>query len=53
MVSNSQQSFRLGFQQYEIDNSFLSALTAELVFQIPEELSSNKSFIKNSDLLDK
>ena len=39
-------------KQYEIDNSFLSALTAELVFQIPEELTSNKSFIKNSDLLD-
>jgi hypothetical protein len=39
-------------KQYEIDNSFLSALTAELVFQIPEELIRNKSFIQNSDLLD-
>lgn len=36
----------------ELGTSLLSALTAELVFKIPEELTSNKSFIKNSDLLD-
>jgi len=32
--------------------SFLCALTAELTFCLPKELEDNKSFLKNTDLLD-
>ena len=31
---------------------YLSALIAELIFTIPEELQNSKNFLKNSDLLD-
>lgn len=32
--------------------SIITALTAELVFSIPDELTDSKEFLKNSDLLD-
>ena len=38
--------------EIKINLSLITALTAELVFSIPNELTDSKEFLKNSDLLD-
>ena len=38
--------------EIEVKLSLITALTAELIFSIPEELVNSKEFLKNSDLLD-
>lgn len=38
--------------EIKINLSVITALTAELVFSIPSELTDSKEFLKNSDLLD-
>ena len=38
--------------EIKINLSVITALTAELVFSIPNELTDSKDFLKNSDLLD-
>ncbi len=39
-------------EEIKIKISSITALTAELVFSIPSELTDSKEFLKNSDLLD-
>ncbi|MDI1317436.1 virulence factor SrfC family protein [Flavobacterium sp.] len=39
-------------EEIKINLSLITALTAELVFSIPNELTDSKEFLKNSDLLD-
>lgn len=39
-------------EEIKINVSKITALTAELVFTIPSELTDSKEFLKNSDLLD-
>ncbi|WP_026716904.1 virulence factor SrfC family protein [Flavobacterium gelidilacus] len=39
-------------EEIKINLSLITALTAELVFSIPNELTESKEFLKNSDLLD-
>ncbi|MFN4152946.1 MAG: virulence factor SrfC family protein, partial [Candidatus Sericytochromatia bacterium] len=39
-------------EEIKINLSLITALTSELVFSIPEELTDSKEFLKNSDLLD-
>lgn len=39
-------------EEIKINLSLITALTAELVFSIPSELTDSKEFLKNSDLLD-
>lgn len=38
--------------EIQINISYLSALLSELIFSIPKDLTDNKPFLKNSDLLD-
>ena len=37
---------------YNFSKSYLCALSAELIFQVPKDLESSKPFLKNTDLLD-
>ena len=37
---------------HNYSKSYLCALTAELIFRLPNELESSKQFLKNTDLLD-
>lgn len=39
-------------EEIKINLSLITALTAELIFSIPNELVESKEFLKNSDLLD-
>jgi hypothetical protein len=39
-------------EEININLSIITALTSELVFSIPNELTDSKEFLKNSDLLD-
>lgn len=39
-------------EEIKINLSLITALTSELVFSIPDELTESKEFLKNSDLLD-
>jgi len=39
-------------EDIKINLSLITALTAELIFSIPSELTDTKEFLKNSDLLD-
>ena len=53
-ILNSSESFTVltGEETIEISSSILSALTAELTLPIDPEIAKNKSFLKNTDLLD-